>query len=176
MAYIIAALITVVIDQLTKIAIMANFKIYESRPILGQIASLTYVTNKGGAFGLLSSYPTFFVVLAILLSLAGIVFLPRIFKMRMLVQVALGLLLGGTLGNLIDRLRFGSVVDFLDFHFWPTFNVADIAICTGVGIIIIIIITTKEGKNNTPTDQSEESEATLSKALPEKLECENQSL
>jgi lipoprotein signal peptidase len=73
-------------------------------------------------------------------------------------QFALGLLLGGTVGNLIDRLRFkGAVIDFIDFKVWPTFNVADIAICIGVGIIVFLLLTTKEDK----AAENEDKEALL---------------
>ena len=144
MAYILTVLITIVLDQLTKIAVMANFKMGESRAVLGKIMSLTYVTNKGGAFGLFSNYPYFFVILAFILVVAGIAFIPKIWKLPGLTKVAFGLLVGGTVGNLIDRLRFGSVVDFIDFKVWPTFNVADIAICVGVGLLVIQLITLKD--------------------------------
>lgn len=144
MAYIITVLITILLDQATKIAIMANFKHGESKAILGNFFALTYVTNKGGAFGLFSNHPWFFVTLAGLLVLAGIAFIPKIWKMPGMTKLSFGLLVGGTVGNLIDRVRFGSVVDFLDFKIWPTFNVADIAICVGVGLLVIQLLTIKD--------------------------------
>lgn len=144
MAYIITVLITILLDQASKIAIMANFKPGQSKAIMGNFFALTYVTNKGGAFGLFSNHPWFFVLLAGLLVLAGIAFIPKIWKMSGMMKLSFGLLVGGTIGNLIDRLRFGSVVDFLDFRIWPTFNVADIAICAGVVLLVIQLLTLKD--------------------------------
>ncbi len=144
MAYIITVLITVILDQLTKILVMANFKVHESRPVIQNIFHFTYVTNRGGAFSLLSKYPLFFKILGLLLVIAGIVYLTKIIKMPTLLQTCLGLLMGGTIGNLIDRFRFDTVVDFLDFRVWPVFNIADIAICVGVGLLVIIIMREKK--------------------------------
>jgi len=155
MLYIISTIITIILDQLTKYAIMQNFRVYESRPILGNILYFTHITNKGGAFGLLSQFPGFFVVLAILLIIVGFAMLPRIFKLPAILQLSLGLLFGGTVGNLIDRLRFGSVIDFIDFKVWPTFNVADIAICVGVGLLVyqILIGDKKDRESEEPTEE-----------------------
>ncbi len=153
MAYIITVLITILLDQASKMAIMANFKPGQSKAVIGEFFALTYVTNKGGAFGLFSGHPWFFVTLAALLVVAGIAFIPKIWKMPGITKLSFGLLVGGTVGNLIDRLRFGSVVDFLDFKIWPTFNVADIAICAGVILLVIQLLTIKE---HLETEEKEE--------------------
>ncbi|MCE1247993.1 MAG: signal peptidase II [Firmicutes bacterium] len=155
MIYILVALISVILDQVTKSAVLANFKVSQSKPVIDKILYLTYVTNKGGAFGMMSGHTFFFVFLAIILCLAGIVFIPKILKMPKSIQVALGLLLGGTIGNLIDRLRFkGAVIDFIDFRVWPTFNVADIAICVGVGMIVFLLFTTRDDKENKESENT----------------------
>jgi len=147
MAYIIAALITILLDQATKIAVLANFRLYESKAVLGKVLYLTHITNKGGAFGLLSNFPAFFIFLAVIMVVCGIAFIPRIWKLSGILKISLGLLIGGTIGNLIDRIRFGYVVDFIDFKVWPAFNVADIAICVGVILIAIQLLTFRESKH-----------------------------
>lgn len=156
MAYLITVLITILLDQVTKIAIIANLKPGESIPVMGNFFALTYVTNKGGAFGLFSGHPWFFVALAGLMVLAGIAFIPKIWKLPGILKFSLGLLVGGAIGNLIDRLRFGFVVDFLDFRIWPTFNVADIAICVGVGLLVIQLLSIKDMGENEEEKESEE--------------------
>ncbi len=135
----------VALDQATKWWVMATFKLYELREIIPGLFNLVYLHNTGAAFSLLSSVEGawkqwFFVVVAI----AALGFILVLFKQHcvanMAYTVALGLIGGGAIGNLIDRLRFGSVVDFLDFyiagHHWPAFNVADSAICVGVGLFL----------------------------------------
>lgn len=146
MAYIITVLITVILDQVTKLMVLANFKLHESRPVIQNIFHFTYVTNRGGAFSLLSRYPIIFKILSITLVIVGLIFIGKILKTSLRLQVCLGLLMGGTIGNLIDRLRFNTVVDFLDFRIWPVFNVADIALVIGVCLLTIIVMMDKKDK------------------------------
>ncbi|OGR05877.1 MAG: signal peptidase II [Deltaproteobacteria bacterium RIFOXYD12_FULL_50_9] len=144
-ALLFCAVMVVVLDQLTKLWVMATFGLFESKTIISGFFSLTYVTNSGAAFGFLAGdygawRHIFFVAVAIgALVLIG--FTYRHFRDRLLCVVALGLIGGGALGNLIDRFRLGSVVDFLDFYVsgwhWPAFNVADSAITTGVGLFLL---------------------------------------
>ena len=97
---------------------------------------LTYVQNTGAAFGFLRGKTLFFIVVAVLV-LGFIIFLaPRLSREKPLLGLVFGLLLGGALGNLIDRIRFGYVIDFLDFRVWPVFNIADMAIVVGVCFLI----------------------------------------
>ncbi|MFP4497105.1 MAG: signal peptidase II [Vulcanimicrobiota bacterium] len=139
MIYIFSILSTIFFDQLTKIYIIKNFNLHQVQSVIGDFFTITYSTNTGGAFGVLDKYPQLFLIMSMVLTVLGIIFYKKIVALPVSFQVALGLVLGGSLGNLIDRLRFGSVVDFINFNFWPTFNVADIAICVGVGILIINI-------------------------------------
>ena len=94
--------------------------------------AITYVTNSGVAFGLFKEAGTFFIFLAGIVIAAILYSLRRLPAQQRLVRIALGLALGGAVGNLIDRLRLGYVIDFIDFRFWPVFNVADSAIVAGV--------------------------------------------
>ena len=130
-----ASLIAVA-DQLSKTWIRANLDVGQSIPQIG-FFHFTHVRNTGAAFGLFSgqSFPlTIASVVAVVFLLAYAIFLHRRFPMlnHVVVKLAIGLILGGTIGNLIDRLHFGYVTDFFDVGFWPAFNVADAAITAGV--------------------------------------------
>ena len=139
-------LAVVVFDQLTKGLVMAYFGLYELQPVIPGLFNLTYLTNTGAAFGMLAGAQTiwrqvFFVGVAVA-AIGVMVFSYRQFRSQgRIFAHAIGLIAGGAVGNLIDRLRFGAVVDFLDFyvgtHHWPAFNVADSAICVGVGLFIL---------------------------------------
>ncbi|MGK5089329.1 signal peptidase II [Bdellovibrionota bacterium FG-2] len=139
------------LDQWTKGLVVARFRLGESIPILDGLFSLTYVRNTGAAFGLLAGahpafrVPFFVIVPMIALIAIGLIFrkLPAADKK---LSTALSLVIGGAVGNLIDRLALGYVVDFLDFHWkylyhFPAFNVADAAICVGVGILMLDLLT-----------------------------------
>lgn len=131
-------LIVLVADQLSKIGIRASLAIGESIPETGFI-HLTRVQNTGAAFGIFYGH-TFPLTIASFLGIIIILFyafsINRHFPLlnHRLGSVVLGIILGGTTGNLIDRLRFGSVTDFIDIGPWPSFNVADS--CITVGVII----------------------------------------
>jgi signal peptidase II len=140
------AVVVVIVDQLTKLWIMTSFALHEQLTIIPGFFNLVYVTNTGAAFGFLAGSKNllrqaFFVAVAIL-ALVVIVFAYTHLKRQGKIFVyALGLIAGGAVGNLIDRLRFGSVVDFLDFYIgsyhWPAFNAADSAITIGVGMFLL---------------------------------------
>lgn len=134
-------------DQLTKFWIISHFSLYDSQVVIPGFFNLVYVTNKGAAFSMFASVESpvrhyFFVSINIIaflgLSIAA-------FKMRrnhLLYTISFALIAAGALGNVIDRIRHGAVIDFLDFYFgsyhWPAFNVADSSICVGVAILFII--------------------------------------
>jgi signal peptidase II len=133
-------------DQLTKLWIMKTLPLYGKRILIPGFFNLVHFTNTGAAFGLLAGEhalwrQVFFIVVA-LVALVAIFFAYREVKAKKFVfTVAVGLIAGGALGNLVDRVRFGAVVDFLDFHMknyhWPAFNVADSAISVGVGLFLV---------------------------------------
>ena len=141
----IAALV-VVIDQLTKLWIMTNFALHEQQNIIPGFFDLVYVTNTGAAFGFLAGSKNmlrqvFFVGVALVALVVIVYAYVHLKKQGRIFVYSLGLIGGGAIGNLIDRLRFGSVVDFLDFylgnHHWPAFNAADSAITVGVGLFML---------------------------------------
>jgi len=137
-------------DQFTKGLMVDKFRLGESIPLWHGFFNLTYVRNTGAAFGLLASsdprFRTPFFIAVPLLALAAIGYIFRkIPEQDIKLSSALSLVVGGAIGNLIDRLRYGFVVDFLDFHWkfqyhFPAFNVADSAICIGVAILMLDLL------------------------------------
>ena len=129
-----------ILDRLTKSIVMASLLQGRSVKVLPGIFHFTLVLNKGAAFGFLRGQRIFFILLSILAALAIAAYIFSRKNIGMVLSSALGLVLGGTIGNLIDRVRLGYVIDFLDFRVWPVFNVADSAITAGVAILIIRIL------------------------------------
>ena len=133
------AILIVLIDQLTKFIIKQNFQLSQSIPVIKNILHLTYVTNTGSAFGLFKKLNIFFIFISIIVIIVIYLYLNKIKNNERLLQFAVGLLLGGTLGNLIDRLMYGSVIDFIDFRIWPVFNVADSAVTISIILLIVLL-------------------------------------
>jgi signal peptidase II len=106
-----------------------------SIPLVGEYIRLTYVQNRGAAFGLLQDQTTFFVLVGVVVIVVIIASYRQLKEPGWLLNLCLGLQMGGALGNLVDRVRYGYVVDFFDLTFWPVFNVADSAICVGVALL-----------------------------------------
>jgi signal peptidase II len=134
------AIATLALDQFTKWLVTSNLAVDQSIdpiPALSGLLAITHVTNTGVAFGLFKEAGTFFIFVAAIVITVIVLYLRNLPKDQGLVRVALGLQLGGAFGNLLDRLRLGYVVDFIDFKFWPVFNVADSAIVIGVTLLAI---------------------------------------
>lgn len=125
-----------VIDQLVKHLVVSTMHLGQSFPVIKGIFHITYVLNPGAAFGMLEHQRWFFIVVALVAVLLGVFFYRKLQQESILMRSGAGLLLGGAVGNLADRIQSGLVVDFLDFRVWPVFNIADIAICAGAGILI----------------------------------------
>lgn len=138
------SLLVLVLDQASKLAVDGGMRLYESIALFPGF-NLTYVHNFGAAFSLLAHAGGWqrwlFSGLAIAISSWITVWLTRLQKHEVLMAVALSLVLGGAIGNLIDRVAYGYVIDFLDVYYqdwhWPAFNVADSAICIGVGLMML---------------------------------------
>jgi len=138
------SLITLVLDQWSKIAIDGSMRLYESIALIPGF-NLTYVHNTGAAFSFLSEaggwQRWFFAAMALIISVILTIWLYRLKRHETLLAVALALVLGGAIGNLIDRLAYGYVIDFLDVYYqswhWPAFNVADMAISLGVFLMLL---------------------------------------
>lgn len=142
------AAVVILLDQVTKRWIEANLPIGESLvpvPALRNFFTITHFTNTGAAFGLFRGQGMLFVAIALVVVVAIIVYSRYLPYELLLVQLALGLQLGGAIGNnLIDRPRQGHVTDFIWFHFWPAFNVADMSIVAGVGILALVLWTQRD--------------------------------
>lgn len=126
-------------DQLTKFIVKANLMIGESWPTEG-IVRITHGTNSGTAFGLLPNQTTFLIIASII-AIGFLVYFYRSYALqRPILRLAIGLQLGGAFGNLLDRLAFGTVTDFIHVGWWPIFNIADSSICVGMATLIIIML------------------------------------
>jgi signal peptidase II len=145
--YLILALtapIILVADQLTKLYIDRTMKLYQSIPVVDGLFSITYLRNKGAAFSFLSDASwrlPFFILATLIAVIAIITAYCKLKDEQRFAAFSLSLILSGAIGNLIDRVRMGEVVDFLDVywrsHHWPAFNVADSAICVGVALLAL---------------------------------------
>jgi signal peptidase II len=137
------SLLTLILDQGSKLAIDKSMQLYQSIPVMPYF-NLTYVHNTGAAFSFLSEaggwQRWFFAGLALVISVVITIWLVRLKSHETLLAVALALVLGGAVGNLIDRLAYGYVIDFLDVYYqdwhWPAFNIADSAITLGVILML----------------------------------------
>ncbi|KJS19285.1 MAG: hypothetical protein VR72_19185 [Clostridiaceae bacterium BRH_c20a] len=112
--------------------VKTTMSLYESIPLIPNIFHLTYIENPGAAFGLLANQRVFFIVITTIILLAVIYFYKQLKGPHLLLRIALGMVVGGALGNLVDRVRMGTVTDFFDFRIWPVFNIADSAIVLGM--------------------------------------------
>jgi len=138
------SIIVLVLDQFSKIEVDSSMDLYQSIKILPYF-NLTYVRNTGAAFSFLSDaggwQRWFFAIMAVIISAILSIWLYRLEKHETLLASALALILGGAIGNLIDRLVYGYVIDFLDVYYqawhWPAFNIADIAISTGIFLMVL---------------------------------------
>jgi len=161
--YYLLALIVFLIDQGTKWLVVKNIPLHDSIPVIGEFFQLTSHRNRGAAFGILQDQRWFFILITLVIVAGVVLYLNRTRKAgQKLMSLALALLLGGAVGNFLDRLLFGEVVDFLQLHFqfsffgkavdyiYPIFNIADSAIVIGVILIFIdSIISWKNEKRGT---------------------------
>lgn len=146
MALICLSMAVILLDQATKYLIQSRMVTGESWPVIAGIFHITYILNAGAAFGILENKTWFFILVALLL-IGGVAYIyPKLPAGKPLLRVGAGLLVGGAVGNLIDRIRIGSVVDFFDFRIWPVFNVADICIVCGVACLVYVLLITHESE------------------------------
>ncbi len=143
----IIAAICLILDQLTKIMIMSTFRLYESIVIIPNFFNFTYIRNYGAAFGFLNDpnidWQFWFFVLFTILAIVMILILIKTSPYHKMLFISYAFILGGAIGNFIDRLLFRSVTDFLHFYIgsyhWPAFNIADIVIVLGtIGAMVLL--------------------------------------
>lgn len=143
MVFIIVAVI-LGLDQLSKVAITKNLFLHQSIPVINEIFYLTRVHNRGAAFGILKNQLLFLIITS-LVAIGLICYnLKAGNEKRKASNFALGLILAGAAGNLIDRIFFGYVIDFIDFRIWPVFNIADSSITIGACILGWLLIQKKK--------------------------------
>lgn len=145
MAIALIILIGLITDQLTKFLVLKKLSLSQSIPVIGNIFHITLVFNQGAAFGMLKG----FTVVLIIISVATIFFIVKNLRNKTsrridLSTMALALIACGATGNCIDRLRFGYVVDFLDFRIWPVFNIADSFISIGAVLLTYVMLRHKK--------------------------------
>lgn len=149
MTFYLTAVAVVVLDQLTKEVIVRSLRLGQAIPVIPGFFDIVFVFNPGAAFGFLAGASAalrnpFFILISLAAVVLIFVYRSRYLREKRLASLALALILGGALGNLIDRLRYGMVVDFLDVHYhdlhWPAFNVADSAISVGVGLMLLDMV------------------------------------
>jgi signal peptidase II len=137
--------IVVIFDQISKLLILENLPLFHSTTVIPGFFNITHILNPGGAFGFMahqdSSLRNLFFLLASSIAICFIYyFYKNISKTQPLLASGIALIFGGAIGNLIDRIRFGKVVDFLDFYIgsyhWPAFNIADSAITVGITVFV----------------------------------------
>ena len=143
--YEIIVAILIALDQIVKYWALNYLKEVESIPVINNIFNLTYVENRGAAFGMLQNNQTIFIIVAAVASCFGLYYLHSK-KVNNLGKIGILLVISGAIGNLIDRVRLGFVVDYLDFHIiWSyVFNLADCFVVVGTILLCLYIITSKE--------------------------------
>ncbi len=139
--YFIIIAFTVALDQLTKYLIRANMELGSSIPLIDGIFHITYIHNSGAAFSTFQNKTAFLIVMQVVVIAAVLIYLvKKRRKEHWCLLFSLSLIAAGGIGNLIDRAVNGYVVDFFDFRVWPVFNVADMSVCIGCGLLAIYVL------------------------------------
>lgn len=154
MRFYLYCVVTVILDQASKWFVVHHV---ENQPLLGDFVRLTLTENAGAAFGLFPGARTSFIAISLVAAI-GLVYANHVMRRADRRRILLGLILGGNLGNLIDRVRFGRVTDFIDVGIgatrWPVFNVADIAVvigAVGLGVLLLSeVVAERRGRRAVP--------------------------
>lgn len=140
----VVSLLVLLLDQASKLYIDRTMQLHSSITVIDRFFNITYVRNQGAAFGMLANSSfrlPFFILVSAVAVCVILVVVKRLREDQKFAAVSLSLIFSGALGNLIDRVRLGEVIDFLDVHWfdhhWPAFNIADSAICVGVALLAI---------------------------------------
>ncbi len=142
--------VSIILDQFTKYIVEATLPLHRSYapfPAIEQFFRFTHVSNKGAAFGIFQNGGQFFTIVAIFVTIFILYYNYTLPTGQTAIRLALGLQLGGALGNVIDRFRIGHVTDFLDFGPWPVFNLADTSIVAGVIILAWLTFREQQAEN-----------------------------
>lgn len=138
----------IALDQVFKFLIQSNMELGQSIPVIENIFHITYIHNYGAAFSIFQNKTILLIVLPMIIMIGIVVVLVKMgLGKDKFFTAALGLVVAGGIGNLIDRIFYGYVVDFLDFRVFPIFNVADVAVCCGCGLLILYVFFIEPKKN-----------------------------
>lgn len=141
MYYFLIIIAVVILDQIIKKAVVASMALYESIPVLQDIFHITYIHNTGAAFSIMAGKISLLILVPLVMIIAAVIFMLVMRKKgHPLMMTSVALIAGGGIGNLIDRMALGYVVDYLDFRVFPIFNLADIAVCVGCGLLILYVL------------------------------------
>ena len=154
---VITALLVLLLDQGSKYLVQSKMTEGMSIPIIQNFFHLTYIKNPGAAFGMLAYRTQFFVVISLVV--VGIIayYYRKVPREWVLLRIALAMQAGGAIGNMVDRIRYGKVVDFLDFRVWSyIFNLADSAIVVGAAVLALYLVRNEKRENNFVKDQKSE--------------------
>ena len=130
------SLFIILLDQLTKYMVSKYMGLHQSIPLIKGMFHMTYIQNTGAGFGILKGWNTILIFISLVIIGMILFYFDRIVKEKA-IHIPIALVLGGAIGNLIDRIFLGHVIDFVDFRIWPSFNVADS--CITIGAIWLII-------------------------------------
>jgi signal peptidase II len=169
--WIIAAIIFV-LDRVSKLWVISNISLGTSWPVITHFFSLSHIQNRGAAFGLFAGGAPYFILLTLIVGGAATLLLRKmISRLTKPIAVCLGLIIGGALGNFADRVYWGYVVDFLDFHIWPfVFNIADSALVVGSFILAGLIFFGENAKAELALEEISPSAPLATEEAPEKEE------
>lgn len=150
--FIITSLLLIILDQISKLSIPKG---YTNK--LTSFLSFTYIENYGAGFGIMQGKTFFLIIISIIAILIISYYYKEIIKNKTL-SLGSGLILAGTIGNLIDRIVYGYVIDFISFSFWPAFNIADVSLTIG-GLLLAIWIITEEAKETSKNKRNQKTKS-----------------
>ncbi len=140
MIFPIVLLASITADQLVKTLLISFLPLNQPQPVLGHFLYLTLTWNTGAAFSLLPQAASFFLIFNLLAIAVPFAWYKTLILQRPLFQIACGLITGGAFGNVLDRLQYGKVIDFIDVRFWPVFNLADSCIFVGAFLFALVLL------------------------------------
>ena len=138
--FVLSSVIIITIDQVTKYLVNTKISLNSSLEIIPGIIFISHVKNSGAAFGVFQNRTNILIVISVIAIILIIILKIKLNLDSIFYNISLGFILGGAIGNLIDRIIFGEVIDFLHLRYFAVFNVADSFICIGFGIVIILIL------------------------------------
>ncbi|MEE0434994.1 MAG: signal peptidase II [Peptococcaceae bacterium] len=133
------ALVLLGLDQWSKALVRQQMQLGESIPLIPNVFHLTYIENDGVAFGLFAGHTRLFLVVSLLVLVGLLIFAWKEAKDSLLLHYGVALVVSGALGNIIDRAYKASVTDMFDLRIWPIFNIADIAVCVGIALLVLYV-------------------------------------